>query len=246
MKKRSIILLLIASAFVLCACGKNVDDSISSESSAVVSKDATVSMIDSVLVNPIIVFEETLDEIIASNGANIGTDSDPREMTEEGIQFHAAEGENPFMPLAKALNEVDGIQDMNQAFLIRFKPSAKDFGFMLSATAQVGITIGDDAAPLVFVLDHDYMAPMEGNLKIEPDHWYQTLIAISSDGILAGIIWKDGEEGSSSSFSVDMNQFDDDSFKNQSWQVFIGFKGDATFTVSNYAYYTFSDLAAAN
>lgn len=246
MKKRSIILLLIASVFVFYACGKTVDDSISSESSEVVSKDATVSMIDSVLVNPIIVYEETLDEIITNSGANIGTDSDPREMTEEGVQFHAAEGENPLMPLAKKLNEVDSIQDMNQAFYIKFKPSAKDFGFMLSAAAQVGITIGDDAAPLVFILNHDYMAPMEGNLKIEPEDWYQTLIAISSDGMLAGMIWKDGEEGSSSRFSLDMNRFDDDSFNNQSWQVFIGFKGDATFTVSNYAYYTFSDLATVN
>jgi hypothetical protein len=64
------------------------------------------------------------------------------------------------MMLAKGLSEADGGNNMNQAFYIRFKPSAKDFGFMLSSATSVGITIGDDAEPCVFILEHDYIGAM--------------------------------------------------------------------------------------
>jgi hypothetical protein len=97
------------------------------------------------------VYEETADTLKANGGANIGTESDQRKVTDEGVQFYAADGENPFMMLAKGLSEADGVNNMNQAFYIRFKASAKDFGFMLSSATSVGITIGDDAEPCVFI-----------------------------------------------------------------------------------------------
>ena len=246
MKKISILLFILASLFVLSACGQSTaKSSIGETNAADAQNNAPAGMVDSVLVNPSVVYEETLADLTANQGANIGTGSEQREITDEGVLFHANEGENPFLSFAKGLNEVDGVQDGNQAFCIRFKPSAKDFGFMLSATNKLGITIGEDSAPLVFSIEHEFMAPMEGTLKIEPENWYRTLIAINPAGEMSGVIWKDGEESTNAYFYLDNSQFNDENDKNQSWQILIGFLGEATFTISDYQYYTFSDFVKA-
>lgn len=246
MKKASIALFILASLFVLSACGQNTAKSTLSETNAADSKnDVPAGMVDSVLVNPIVVYEETLADLTANQGGNIGTGSEQREITKEGVEFHAGEGENPFLPFAKGLNEAADVKDGNQAFCIRFKPSAKDFGFMLSATNKLGITIGEDSTPLVFSIEHEYMAPMEGTLKIEPENWYRALIAINPAGEMSGVIWKDSEESTNAYFYLDNSQFHDENDKNQSWQILIGFLGEATFTISDYQYYTFSDIVRA-
>ena len=247
MKKTSIALIILASFFVLSACGQGTAQSSFAETSTADSQNhAPAGMVGSVLVNPTVVYEETLADLTANQGANIGTGSEQREITEEGVQFHANEGENPFLLFAKGLSEADGVQYGNQAFCVRFKPSAKDFGFMLSATNKLGITIGEDSTPQVFSIDHEYMAPTEGTLKIEPENWYRALIAINPAGEMSGVIWKDGEESANAYFYLDNSQFHDENDKNQSWQILIGFLGEATFTISDYQYYTFSDFVKAD
>lgn len=246
MKKRPIVLFIIASFFILFACGKSSDNPISGDTGAADANLTSATMIDSILVEPVVIYEETIDDLTADNGVNIGSDSDRRETTDEGVRFYAGEGENPFLLLKKGLNEANGVKNMNQAFCMRFQPSAKDFGVMLSASGKVGITIGEDSAPLVFVLEHDYMEPLNGDLKIEPNQWYRALVAINPQGVLRGAIWKDGDESDAAQFCVDASQFNDDAYQNQSWQVFIGFQGEATFTISDYEYYTFSDYLDMN
>lgn len=239
MKKKPIILTSLAFALILSACGKAAEP-ISAAPDETGVRTAVEKVITSVLSDPVMVYEETADTLKANGGANIGTESDQRKVTDEGVQFYAADGENPFMMLAKGLSEADGVNNMNQAFYIRFKPSAKDFGFMLSSATSVGITIGDDAEPCVFILEHDYMEPMATSLQIEPDNWYHALVAMSSDGVLQGALWKDGGEDNVARFSVATGSFDDGGYVNQPWQALIGYKGEATFTVGDYAYYTFA------
>ncbi len=199
-------------------------------------------VIDTVLVGYEMLFEETKEDLIANNGQNIGTDADIREVSDEGIVFKAGDGENPFMPFALRLDEVDG-SNGNQAFYIKFKPSAKDFGLMLSADGSAGLTIGEEGQPQLFVLNHEYMEDLEGSLTIEPDNWYHVILAMESDGLLQGVLWKDGEEDNLIFMNLHIVQsFDDPAYEGQSWEVSLGFQGVATFTINNYAYYKFENF----
>ena len=117
---------------------------------------------------------------------------------------------------------------------------------MLSDSGSVGMTIGEDAAPIAFVLDQNYFEPMEGSFKIEPDQWYRALIAMSSGGVLKGMIWPDDSKDDSARFSIAANELQDELYENQSWKALVGFKGEATFTISDYAYYTFTNFAEEN
>jgi hypothetical protein len=69
---------------------------------------------------------------------------------------------------------------------------------------------------------------MATSLQIEPDNWYHALVAMSSDGVLQGALWKDGREDNVARFSVATGSFDDGGYVNQPWQALIGYKGEAT------------------
>ena len=247
MKKRAVILLLLSIMLILTACGKVSVEPVPAPAGSEPSQARMTAedIINTVLVDGAMLYEETIDDLKANSGRNIGTDYDKRNVVDEGVKFMAADGENPFMPLAKRLDEVEGGvggSGGNQAFYIKFKPSGKDFGLMLSASASVGLTIGENNEPCVFIMDHNYMEPLDTSLRIEPGNWYHALLAMGSDGLLQGAIWKDGAEDQAAYINIAIRALHDDRYANQSWQVNIGFQGEATFTVADYAYYTFSNF----
>jgi len=58
------------------------------------------------------------------------------------------------LPFAKRLDDADGVeQGENQAIYVSFHPSKKDFGFMLQSDTCIGITIGENSEPCIFVLE---------------------------------------------------------------------------------------------
>jgi hypothetical protein len=85
------------------------------------------------------------------------------------------------------------------------------------------------------------MAPVDTELRIEPGNWYGIFIAISSDGDFQGALWKDGAPDNVAYFGAALGDFEDgDMYKNKSWELSIGFKGQSTFEIARYCYYTFS------
>ena len=257
MKKKVVVAFILIVALLMSACGKVDVEPVPPEENTTEQstlepqetqeqadeKPSPEGIINNVLTDAEKVFEETSDDLKANNGENIGTEYDRREVGDEGVRFIAPDGTNPFMPLSKRLNEVDGITDNNQAFYMKFKPSAKNFGFMLSSGVNVGINIGGESEPVLFIMDHDYTEALDTDLRIEPDNWYNVLLAVGGDGLIQGAIWKDGEEDGAAYINLHIrDSFGDDRYANQSWQVDVGFQGEATFTVDRYAYYTFSNF----
>ncbi len=253
MRVRILTALLLTFVLIFSACGKQEAEheatasAVSTETEQKNEQMTSDDVINSVFVDMQKVYEETMEDLKANGGQNIGTDYDQREVTDEGVMYKAVEGENPFMPLAKRLNEVDGINGYNQAFYMKFKPSAKDFAVMLNADGNVGITIGEDNEPALFVADYEYMEPLDTNLRIEPGNWYHVIIGIGSDGLIQGALWKEGSEDEAVYMNLHLSQsFGDERYSNQSWMVNVGYSGEATFTVDNYAYYTFSNFVMAD
>ena len=253
MQKTLMVLLVVMGMIVSAACSEKVLELQEKEKQQTTdpkqhtdedaSQSETVDMIGEVLIGYEKVYEETYDELVSNNGRSIGTEADLREVTVEGVSFMAGEGENPFMPFSKLLNEADGVNGNNQAFYIKFKPSSSNFGFMLQSDGSAGLTINEEGCPQLFVLNHEYAEDLDTDLRVEPNKWYHLLIAMGNDGLLQGAIWQHGNEDGAAYMNLHIGQsFGDGAYENQSWQVFVGFLGEATFTVESYAYYTFSDF----
>ncbi|NCC58894.1 MAG: hypothetical protein EOM17_14930, partial [Synergistales bacterium] len=101
---------------------------------------------------------------------------------EDGVEFTANEGENPFLSFARRLDSEGMEGGANQAVYVSFCPSGKNFGFMLTADTSFGITIGEDSEPCIFVLDNNYMSLVDTDLRIEPGNWYSIFMAVGSGG----------------------------------------------------------------
>ena len=246
MKKLLVLVLAVIMVFFITACSNKAEEATAEPTEEQPQQESEqpnpADVIGTVLANYQKIYEETKEELISNNAKNIGTEADIREASDEGVVFRAGNGENPFMPFAKRLDEVNGTTE-NQAFYIKFKPSQKDFGFMISADVSAGITIGEENEPVLFVMNHEYMEPLESTLRIEPDNWYHVLLAMDSDGLMQGAIWKDGEESSPAYLNLLIGKsFSDSAYENQSWEISLGFQGEATFTVDSYAYYKFDDF----
>ncbi|MPN36489.1 hypothetical protein SDC9_183998 [bioreactor metagenome] len=111
---------------------------------------------------------------------------------------------------------------------------------MLSADKKFGITMGDNAEPCIFVLDNGYMAPADTDLKMEPGNWYNILMAVDNNGNFQGALWEKDAPEDAAYFGIALGAFEDgDLYKNKSWELSIGFKGQSTFEIAEYCYYSF-------
>ena len=201
------------------------------------------TVISSILVDYQQTFAESKDDLKANGGINffVGDGNGGIQTSAEGLVLTAAENENPMFCLSRRLDAVQGVTDGNQALHIRFKSSTKDFGIMLFAQSNAGITIGDNNEPLAFVSFGEYMEPLSGHLFLQPGKWYHALLAMRSDGVMQVAIWLEEEESNLAGGYVDIGSaFGEGVFENQSWEASLGVQGNATFTISNYEYLTFS------
>lgn len=188
-------------------------------------------------------FAETRDDLVQNGGVHfvLGDGNGGKQTSGEGLVLIAAENENPMYNLDQRLDDTGETIDRNQAFHIKFKPSAKDFGLMMGADNNAGIAIGENGEPLMFVSGGAYMETMSGGLQIEPGQWYHALLAMQSGGVMQVALWKDGEESKIAGGYVNIGSaYGDDVYQNKSWEMSLGFRGAATVTVDSYEYYTFS------
>ncbi|MEN6418030.1 MAG: hypothetical protein ABFC73_03825 [Clostridiaceae bacterium] len=243
MKKSILVtaLLMIFVVTVAAACGQKPAAG-NDASSAAVEKQETVSvqqtLISSLITNPIVVFEESKEDIIGNSGEFIAVGTD-RDVTEDGVLFHAASDENPFLAFAKSQEGTTG----NQAFYAKFLPSAKDFGFMLSSETGVGFTIGEENEPCYFLQNGASIIPITTDMRIEPGNWYHMVLAIDSTGAFQGVICKDGALEQAAYFSVSADDTEGENRVDQSWQLYAGFRGEATLTIQSYSLYSFDSFA---
>lgn len=242
MKKSILVtaLLMIFVATVAAACGQNPAAG-NDAASVAVEEQETVSvqqtLITSLVTNPIVIFEESKEDIRGNKGEFIAVGTE-RDVTEDGILFHAGSDENPFFAYAKSQEGTTG----NQAFYAKFLPSAKDFGFMLSAETGVGFTIGEENEPCYFLQNGAKIIPMTTDMRIEPGNWYHMVLAIDSTGAFQGVICKDGALDQAAYFSVAADDTEGENRVDQSWQLFTGFHGEATLTIQSYCLYTFDSF----
>lgn len=161
-----------------------------------------------------------------------------RDVTEDGVLFRAASDENPFLIFTKSQQGVTG----NQAFYAKFLPSAKDFGFMVSAETAIGFTIGKENEPCYFLQNGAKIIPITTDMRIEPGNWYHMVLAIDSSGAFRGVICKEGALDQAAYFSVAADDTEGENRVDQSWQLSAGFHGEATLTIQSYCLYTFDSF----
>jgi len=202
------------------------------------------AVLRSMVINPQLVYAETQEDLARNGGETILSTLERGQSCAEGAVFAAAAGENPFLTFAQPMSSMQGIQaDGNRIFYITIKPSAKDFGCMLFATLNIGLTIGAESEPIAFVMAENDMRPLDTELRIEPGHWYHMLLAVGRDGMFAGALWKDGGADSTARFAIDLRAYDNPDYLQQPWEAMVGFAGEAAMTIREYAYYTFDGFA---
>ncbi len=231
MKKSLAAVLTVVLAFIVIAAG--------SAASAATAED----VIRVILADAQVTFSETRDDLVQNGGAHfmLGDGSGDMQTSGEGLVLTAPENENPMYNLDQRLDDTGETINRNQAFHIKFKPSAKDFGLMLGADNNAGITMGENGEPLLFVSGGSYIEPLSGGLRIAPGEWVHVLLAMQSGGAMQVALWKDGEESSIAGGYVYIGSaYGDGTFENKSWEMSLGFRGAATVTVESYEYYTFS------
>ena len=214
------------------------------------SPAASGTIISSVVYDSLKTYGEDLNALKANNGVNIGTAGGaPRQNEEDGVVFSANEGNSPVMPLAKLLDDVAGVEKGgNQAVLIKFRPTTKDFEFRLTDNenddTKIGLIVGDSGEPLIFATSDGYMTPFDMDFRVEPGNWYDVFLAVDSAGGFNGAIWRDDVPENAAYFVIDLGSFENgERYKNVSWRPWIGFDEENTVKIPQYSYYTFSSFA---
>lgn len=238
MKKTTLLaLMMILAVLVFAACGQPASggNTAGAEETKTVSTQET--LVTSLLKNPVVVSEESLEALIGNNGEFISVEAE-RETTDDGIQFKAGADENPFMVFTKSQQGTKG----NQAFYVLCQPSAINFGFMVIGESGVGITINEESKPCYFLQNGSYIVPIDTDMVIEPGSWYHILLAVDTTGAFQGVICKDGALEQAAYFSVSADDTENENRVDQSWQLYAGFRGEATLTIQSYSLYTFDSF----
>ena len=251
MKKACLWGIILAFSLCLSACGEAAE---SAGAEAEISETATPEQQtsepevppDRVIKGSDIVFQEFVDDMKANNGENVGAGMNNKECTDDGIVFSAGEGENPFIDFSILTDEPEGVMPgANQAVFVSFCPSASDFGFMLTSTSSIGITIGEEGEPCLFALDAEIMTPLDTDLRVEPGKLYHILMAIDTEGNFQGALWKEEAPSDAAYFDIALGALENGGqYKNNSWKLSVGFKGPSTFTISDYCYLTFGSFVS--
>ena len=238
MKKTTLlVLMMILAVLVFAACGQPASggNTVGAEETKTVSTQET--LVTSLLNNPVVVSEESLEALIGNNGEFISVEAD-RETTDDGIQFKAGADENPFMAFTKSQAGTTG----NQAFYVQCLPSAVNFGVMMIGESGVGFTVNVDSKPCFFLQNGGYVEQIDTDMVIEPGNWYHILLAVDTTGAFQGVICKDGALEQAAYFSVAADDTENENRVDQSWQAYLGFRGEATLTIHNYSLYTFDSF----
>lgn len=238
MKKTTLLTwMMILTVLVFAACGQPAagGNTAGVEETKAVSTQET--LVASLLKGPAVVSEESLEALIGNNGEFISVEAD-RETTDDGIQIKAGADENPFMAFTKSQQGTTG----NQAFYILCLPSAVNFGVMMIGESGVGFTVNEESKPSFFLQNGSYVEPIQTEMVIEPGNWYHILLAIDTTGAFQGVICKDGALEQAAYFSVAADNTENENRVDQSWQVYLGFRGEATLTIRSYSLYTFDSF----
>ncbi len=238
MKKTTLLaLIMILAVLVFAACGQPASGGNTADAEEAKTVSTQETLVTSLLKNPVVVSEESLEAMIGNNGEFISVEAD-RETMDDGIQFKAGADENPFMVFTKSQHGTKG----NQAFYVLCQPSAINFGFMLIGESGVGITINEESKPCYFLQNGSYIVPMDTDMVIEPGNWYHILLAVDNTGVFQGVICKDGALDQAAYFSVSADDTENENRVDQSWQLYAGFRGEATLTIQSYSLYTFDSF----
>ena len=106
----------------------------------------------------------------------------------------------------------------------------------------MGLTIGEENEPIVFLLEGNYFQPVDTDLRIEPGSWYDVVFAVDTGGTMRGILCRDGDEENAAHFSLNAAELVQDDYTACPWQLSIGFLGEAQFVVKSYGVYTFDEF----
>jgi len=220
----------------------------------VLAKDETqtsigvTEIINTILVDARIVYQETKEDLINNNGANIGTDYDLREANDEGIRYYTKPEQWPNLPFAKKLYDYNVDENStSQAIYIKFKPSSsKHICLSLSGYSNTDIQLmtDDNGSLYISIPRYNYYEGLtEMNFLIEDNKWYHALMAVDTEGLLQGAIWEDSNTNLLQQFNINITEsFNDTEYKNQFWEASIAFSTDSELTIETYAYYTFGDF----
>ena len=213
---------------------------LTSELVTATNDSSDVSVINSVFIGGLKVFEETKEQLLSNNAQNIGTTDDERQATEEGIKFTADDGQRSSIIFLRELNDFEQIVGNNQAFYMKFKPSTNNFAVELTAETNAGISVEEGELFLV-AEGYNYKESLDANIIGEPDNWYHILLAMGSDGLIQGAIWQGREEYNVIYFNLHLDaSFSGDCYSGKSWQANVIYEDEMI--IEEYAYYTFGDF----
>ena len=141
MKKTTLLaFMMILAVLVFAACGQPAAGGNAAGTNETNSVSTQATLVTSLLKNPVVVSEESLEALVGNSGEFIAVDAE-RETTDDGIQFKAGADENPFMAFTKSQQGTSG----NQAVYIQCLPSAVNFGVMMIGESGVGFTVNVDS-----------------------------------------------------------------------------------------------------
>lgn len=243
-RKITIVVLLALIALLSIACDRTetIDNAASGAETAETkpTQDAESiqqTLLNALVANPTVVFEEDIAELKRNGSENIAADTE-REMTDDGVRFFAERGENPFLVFTKSQdNDAD-----NQAFYVICRPSTKDFGLLLSSNAGIGFTVDESGEPCYFLQFGKEMRPISTDMTIAPDQWYHILLAVDRTGAFQGAICQDGAPEQAAYFRVDADGTGEEDRAYESWQLSLGFHGEATLEIQRYGLYAFEQF----
>lgn len=157
----------------------------------------------------------------------------------------------------------------NQSLYMNFKSTANKYGIMFTAEPvyNAGILVDENGKPSLVIKDYvedetvnwdDYKKlkeedddsgdatnihyitiPIETDLVMQTDTYYNIYIAMSSDGIFKGMIWEEGKEANVTKFGMDISEHKDTGFLEQSWRLNLEISGPIEFFVNAYKYFVF-------
>ncbi|MBN1303846.1 MAG: hypothetical protein JXA13_05370 [Anaerolineales bacterium] len=192
------------------------------------------------------VISENALAIAENETGQFGPGADKNYNAADGVfEFFAGEGENAWMPLNTLPDEYgDGREAGSpQTILIKFKPADRlMFDFM--GPNEFGIDFWEENKPSLFWFIEAYKEPFEGELALQADAWYYTLMAIDSEGNFRSIVWEDGNANNRATYGGNFAERDNGGgYINQPWKFIIGFQGASTLSVEEYRIFTFNGFA---
>ncbi len=210
------------------------------------SSTASDTVINQWLTDPQELFGENAEAMAENGGGQFGAGSEKSYNAEENV-FTFASGEDAIWTSLNThldeFNEEEGGGE--QAILIKFQPStASSLYFTFMGPNEFGVNFWKDGRPSLFWYIEAWEELFEGDLVLEGEGWYYTLMAIDREGNFRSVVWEEGNPDNKAAFSEAFAERDQgDGYKNQSWKFIIGSNAPMTLNMAEYWVYTFSGFA---